>query len=131
MCTSQNYRYGSNPIDIQWDVVRGDTSSLRIDFLENDESTHFDTTDWEYKATAYDSSGDVLDLLDIKVESNHIIVSISANTSKNWGNKYSKIVAELPFDIQVDIPGDCEDTIWTPVIGTIRVIGDVSPGGSL
>jgi hypothetical protein len=40
----------------------------------------------------------------------------------------------LPFDLQVIIEatsGPAEDTVWTPIIGTITVIGDVSPGGSL
>ncbi len=41
------------------------------------------------------------------------------------------VVAELPFDLQVNIPTAGENTIWTPIIGTITVIGDVSPGGSL
>jgi hypothetical protein len=27
--------------------------------------------------------------------------------------------------------GDANDTIWTPIIGTISVIGDVTPGGFL
>jgi hypothetical protein len=38
-------------------------------------------------------------------------------------------VAELSFDLQVIIPagsGEGEDTTWTPVIGTICVLGDVS-----
>ena len=41
------------------------------------------------------------------------------------------VVAELPFDLQVTISDAGEDTVWTPVIGTICVLGDVSPGGSL
>jgi hypothetical protein len=36
-------------------------------------------------------------------------------------------VAELTFDLQVVIENE---TVWTPVIGTISVIGDVT-GGSL
>jgi hypothetical protein len=42
------------------------------------------------------------------------------------------VVAELPFDLQITIPTDGpNDTIWTPVIGTICVLGDITPGGSL
>ena len=58
-------------------------------------------------------------------------VIATPDITKNWGLKYSKIVAELPFDLQAYLPENCEDTVWTPVIGTIRVFGDVSPGGSL
>jgi hypothetical protein len=36
-------------------------------------------------------------------------------------------VTELAFDLQVTIDGA---TVWTPVIGTITVLGDVT-GGSL
>jgi hypothetical protein len=53
------------------------------------------------------------------------------DVTKNWGVKYSKVVSELPFDLQAYLPENCDDTVWTPVIGTIRVLGDVSPGGSL
>jgi hypothetical protein len=38
----------------------------------------------------------------------------------------------LPFDLQITIPAATgEDTVWTPVIGTICVLGDITPGGSL
>ena len=49
----------------------------------------------------------------------------------SWGTAYKTIVAELPFDLQVQISDADEDTVWTPVIGTIRVLGDITPGGSL
>lgn len=133
MCSTGIEKHGANPVDIQWNIVRGDSAKLRIDFLENDETTVFNTEGWLYKATAYDSSGDILDDLPVEISDNYITISVSANTSKNWGTKYSKIVAELPFDIQAFIPvgSGCEDEVWTPVIGTIKVIGDISPGGSL
>ena len=131
MCSIGLEKHGSNPVDIQWNVVRGDTAKLRIDFLENDEITHFDTTGWTYKATAYDPSGDVLDDLVVEVENGYVNIIAFPDITKNWGVKYSKVVAELPFDLQAYLPENCEDTVWTPVIGTIRVLGDVSPGGSL
>jgi len=38
----------------------------------------------------------------------------------------------LPFDLQITIPAASgEPTVWTPVIGTICVLGDITPGGSL
>ena len=49
------------------------------------------------------------------------------------GTKYKPVVAELKFDLQATLPGDGvsggggdEVTKWTPVVGTICVIGDVS-----
>ena len=53
----------------------------------------------------------------------------------NWldAGKYKPVVAELRFDLQATLPGDGvsggggdEVTKWTPVVGTICVIGDVS-----
>jgi hypothetical protein len=38
------------------------------------------------------------------------------------------VVAELSYDLQVT---KSDGTIWTPVIGNIVVIGDVTYGGSL
>lgn len=133
MCSIGLEKHGTNPVDIQWNIVRGDTAKIRIDFLENDEITAFNTEGWAYKATAYDASGDILDDLPVEINEDYITIYVSANTSKNWGTKYSKIVAELPFDLQVFMPvgSGCEDEVWTPIVGTIRVIGDVSPGGSL
>jgi hypothetical protein len=43
-----------------------------------------------------------------------------------WGTGYNSTVAELAFDLQVEI----NDIIWTPVLGTIKVSADVT-GGSL
>jgi hypothetical protein len=43
-----------------------------------------------------------------------------------WGTGYKTIVTELTFDLQVTIDSD---TVWTPLIGTISVIGDIT--GSL
>lgn len=130
-CVSTIEKYGADPAHIQWTVVRGDTATLKVEFLENDESTFYDTEDWAYKATAYDSTGDVLDNLNVEGGDGYVIITIPPNTSVNWGNAYRRVVSELPFDVQVYIPTDCGSTTWTPVIGTICVLGDVSPGGSL
>lgn len=133
MCTTTIQKYGANPANISWRVVRGDTATIDITFLESDEATGWDTDGWTYKATAYDAQGDVLDdliVLPITGQSG-VTIKAPASLTLNWGNKYTSVVAELPFDLQVNIPTDGENTIWTPVIGTICVLGDVSPGGSL
>jgi len=118
--------FGANPANIKWQVVRGDTSSLRIEFFENDEVTPFDTSDWEFAATTYDFRGDVLDELETDAGNGYVDITASAEITGFWGTGYSSTVAELAFDLQVTI----DDTIWTPVIGTITVLGDVT-GGSL
>lgn len=131
MCSPIIEKFGATPANIQWTVVRGDTATFRVDFLENDEVTFFDTSDWTYKATAYDKSGDFLDELIVEVEDGYVIVKAPADLTANWGSAYRSVVAELPFDLQVKIVDGSDITIWSPVIGTICVLGDVTPGGSL
>jgi hypothetical protein len=131
MCSPTIEKFGATPASIQWTVVRGDSASFTVDFLENDEVTSFDTTDWTYSATAYDPTSDVLDELTVTVDGSIVTVTAPAEVTANWGTKYKVVVAELSFDLQATIP-DGESTItWTPVIGTICVLGDVTPVGSL
>lgn len=118
--------FGANPANLKWQVVRGDTSSLRVEFFENDEVTPFDTSDWEYAATTYDFRGDVLDELEVSSGNGYVDITAPADITSLWGSGYTSTVAELAFDLQVTI----DDMIWTPVIGTITVLGDVT-GGSL
>ena len=132
MCSPIIEKFGATPANIQWTVVRGDTATFRVDFLENDEVTFFDTSDWTYKATAYDKSGDILDELIVEDdEEGYVIIKATADVTANWGTAYRSDVAELPFDLQVKIVDGTDTTIWSPVIGTICVLGDVTPGGSL
>ena len=119
--------FGANPVNMQWTVVRGDTAPLRIEFYEDDEATPYDTTDWDYKASAYDAKGDVIDELEISSADGYVDITAPADITALWGTGYSSTVAELAFDLQVTISGE---TVWTPVIGTIKVLGDVT-GGSL
>jgi hypothetical protein len=131
MCTPTIEKYGATPANIQWTVVRGDTAILAVQFLEDDEITGWDTDGWTYIATAYDSNGDVLDALSVSVDGYEIIIECSPDVTERWGSSYKSVVAELPFDLQVTIPGVSVDTIWTPIIGTICVLGDITPVGSL
>lgn len=125
ICCPEEY-FGANPITIKWNVVRGDTAKLRVQFLENDETTVFDTTGWEYEASAYDSRGDILDELEVVVGNGYIDIVAPADTTSEWGTGSGSVVAELAFDLQITI----DDEIWTPVIGKILVLGDVT-GGNL
>jgi hypothetical protein len=136
-CTPQIQKYGADPAIVQWKVVRGDTATLEVEFLEVDETTPFDTDGWTFKATSYDPTGSVLDDLLVTATTGVVTITADACLTQNWGTAYKTIVAELPFDLQVTIPGQAvtgyqaEDIIWTPVIGTICVLGDITPGGSL
>ena len=131
-CSPQIQKYGADPASIQWKVVRGDTASLEVQFFENDEITPFDTDGWTFKATSYDPTGSILDDLAVTATSGVAIITAEPCLTEKWGTAYKTIVAELPFDLQVTIPVDSgESTVWTPIIGTICVLGDITPGGSL
>ena len=127
MCTPTTEKFGATPANIQWAVVRGDYASFTVSFLENDEVTEFDTDGWEFSATAYDPTTDVLDELEVSVDGSVITVSAPAPVTENWGTTYRSVVAELSFDLQAVIPDGLSTITWTPVIGTIRVLGDVTP----
>jgi hypothetical protein len=132
MCTPNLINtLGNKPEQVQWTVTRGDTSFLKIDFLDLDETTHWNTDGWEYSATSYDPQGDVLDSLTVTPYEGYLIISVPASVTGYWGTKYSNVVADLAFDVQVKIPVEDEFIIWTPVIGTIRVLGNVTPGALL
>lgn len=124
-CCPEDY-FGSNPIIIKWNVVRGDTAKLRVQFFENDETTLFSTTGWEYASSAYDSKGDVLDELEVVVGNGYIDIVAASDITANWGIGSASVVAELAFDLEIII----DDTVWTPILGTISVIGDIT-GGNL
>jgi hypothetical protein len=121
-------KFGADPVTIQWRVVRGDTATLKVEFFEDNEIDYYDTSDWDFSATAYDQSGNVLDELTVNIEPGYVVIEACADVTKMWGTGYSSMVAELPFDLQIKTE---EHFVWTPVIGTIYVIGDVTPGGSL
>ena len=132
MCNNNSIKkYGTQPIDMQWNVIRGDTSSLKIEFFNNDENTYWDTTGWTYISTSYDPQSDILDLITVTGYPGYAILTASEELTAYWGTKYGSVVAELPFDLQVVIPTDGTPITWTPILGTIRVLGDVSPGSIL
>jgi hypothetical protein len=135
MCSPSIEKLGASPANIQWTVVRGDTATLKVEFLEDDEVTKYDTTGWTFLATSYDPASDTLDTLTVEsYEEGVVYIIAKPTTTKNWGiTKYKPVVAELKFDLQATIPGDGvsggggdEITKWTPVVGTICVLGDVS-----
>jgi hypothetical protein len=117
--------FGADPAIIKWTVIRGDSSSIIVDFLENDEVTRYNTSTWTFAASTYDPKTDIIDEL-ITVPGNGFVeVKITPDMSANWGTGYKSKVADLNFDLQVTMGS----VVWTPVSGTISVLGDVS--GSL
>ena len=125
--TSSQQILGAAPANIKWNVVRGDTAILQVQFLEADEETNYDTSTWDYTATAYDAVA--REFYDLEVEASAGTAQIVAPdyVTETWGTGIKDNVATLRFDLQVTIDND---EIWTPVIGTIHVIGDVT-GGTL
>lgn len=129
-CSCSNIQnFGASPINLNWCIVRGDTGTLRVKFFETDEETSFDTDSWTYAASAYDNKSGVTYNLTAHGSAGYVDVIAPASVTELWGSGYGSVVAELTFDIQVTMPADGEDTIWTPVIGTISVLGDIT--GSL
>ena len=112
---------GAEPAQIKWRVVRGDTASIMVQFLEADEATSYDTTGWTYIATAYDERLNESYDLDIQVNAGYIKVVAPATMTTTWGVGLK--TADLSFDVQVTT---LDETVWTPILGTIFVIGDVT-----
>jgi len=130
-CPPETLVLGANPANIHWNVVRGDTAKIRISFFESNELTQFDTEGWTYLATAYNPATDIYDELLVIEGDSYVDIIASPEISSSWGVATSGTVAELSFDLEITIPAvapETEDTIWTPVIGTIAVMGDVTRG---
>ena len=119
--------YGLEPVNITWNVVRGDTASLRIDFLEDDEQTTYNITGWDITATVYNPKTEGFQELDVTKEDGYVIVTAEADVTGTWGTGIRARVNELSFDVEVVLD---DNSVWTPVRGFISVIGDVT-GGSL
>jgi hypothetical protein len=119
---------GADPLYFKWNVVRGDTSSIVFQFLENDEVTELDMSDWTFVATAFNNKNQQSYDLDVALTGGQVEVTATSDVTATWGNGISQsAVAELNFDLQAT---NLDGTVWTPVIGTIVVIGDVT-GGTL
>lgn len=127
MCSTGIETFGADPARIQWKITRGDYSSLRIQFLEDDEVTPIDISSWTFLSTAYNPVSGDLDTITVTPGIGYVDLSVSPTLTSTWGIGYSSVVAELTFDLQVTKP---DDVVWTPVIGTICVLGDTT-GGSL
>lgn len=118
-------KVGVDPINIRWNVTRGDSSSIRVQFLESDEATSVDISEWIFESTAFNRKERIFDDLEIEVDGNSVIITATSDLTEFWGTGVNTTVAELTFDLQVIID---RNTVWTPIVGTITVIGDVTGG---
>ena len=123
--------FGADPINIKWSVVRGDTASITVSFLEDDELTPFNISQWDFISTAYDPYSDMVDILTCvkNIQSGTVTITAPAEMTKDWGVGYKKVkINELRFDVQATINGvtNSEDIVWTPIIGSITVLGDLT-----
>ena len=114
--------FGADPAYIKWNVVRGDTARIRVEFYETDGETYQDISTWTFKSSAYDLKTGDFDLLTVTKSTGYVDITAPDTLTKTWGTGQSRLLAELSFDLQVTINSE----IWTPVIGTIVVISDVS-----
>jgi hypothetical protein len=122
--TTIQEQFGNKPINLKWNIVRGDTAKLKVEFLENDELTYFNISSWQFSSSAYDYKGDVLDELDVVKGNGYVEIVAPSDITENWGTGFSSVIAELAFDLEVVIGNE----IWTPIIGTIVVAADVTGG---
>ena len=117
---------GSTPVNIEWNIVRGDTATLRVDFLEDDEATLYDITNWGIEATVYNPKNGVTNELEITKNNGWIVVTAESDLTSQWGDGIRYRANELNFDIEVTLQ---DNTVWTPVIGVISLISDVTGAG--
>lgn len=118
---------GADPLNIVWNVVRGDTSTLKIEFYETDEDTAYTTTGWTYDATAYDPTTDTSYSLTVDDYDGYVIITAADTVTDDWGVGSRYRVAQLEFDLEVTL---ADGSVWTPVRGSISVISDIT-GGAL
>ena len=118
--------FGADPANYQWVIVRGDTGVLKIEFLEDDETTAYDTDGWFFSSSVYDAKGNEITELDTISGDGYVEITATPDITEDWGTGFKGTVAELSFDLQVEV----DDIVWTPIIGTVKVLADVT-GGSL
>jgi hypothetical protein len=114
---------GAAPANVLWNVVRGDTATLLVNFFENDEVTPIDTNNWSFAATAYDPRNNTSYTLIADEGSSAVNITATPEVTELWGSGITSTVAELSFDLEVTRD---DGVIWTPIVGQIKVAGDVT-----
>ncbi len=114
---------GAAPANILWNVVRGDTATLLVNFFENDEVTPIDTDNWTFAASAYDPRTTTKYTLNADEGISSVNITASPEITELWGSGITSTVAELTFDLEVTRD---DGVVWTPIVGQIKVAGDVT-----
>jgi len=114
---------GAAPANILWNVVRGDTATLLVNFFENDEVTPIDTNNWTFAATAFDPRTNTSYPLIADEGNSAVNITATPEVTELWGSGITSTVAELSFDLEVTRD---DGVIWTPIVGQIKVAGDVT-----
>jgi hypothetical protein len=114
---------GAAPANVLWNVVRGDTATLLVNFFENDEVTPIDTDNWTFAATAYDPRNSTSYPLIADEGNSSVNITATPEVTELWGSGITSTVAELSFDLEVTRD---DGVIWTPIVGQIKVAGDVT-----
>lgn len=113
---------GAEPVNVKWNIVRGDDISTTFEFYEDDGVTAKNTTGWTFASSAYDPKTATKYTLTTTSGAGYVTVSALSTMTDDWGTGSSSIVAELIFDLQVTISGEK----WTPILGTIVVRPDIT-----
>lgn len=121
-CSNIPENFGADPAFVQWKVVRGDTARIRIEFYQADGETYYDISTWTFTSSAYDLKNGGFDTLTVTAGSGYVDITAPANLTATWGTGQTSVVTELSFDLEVTIDGE----VWTPVIGKITVLADVT-----
>jgi hypothetical protein len=114
---------GSSPVNVKWNIVRGDTATLRIDFLQDDEVTPYNISSWVIESSVYNPKTGARNDLEITKNSGWIVVTARADLTAQWGDGFRYRVNELNFDVEVTL---ADGTVWTPVVGVVSLISDIS-----
>lgn len=125
MDTCGPHNLKSTPINLKWDVIRGDTAKLKVEFFQNDEVTYIDISTWDFTASAYNSATSTNDELEVVVSTGYVEIIAEPFITETWGvgSNPGGTVANIKFDLQAI---NADDVTWTPIMGNINVIGDIS-----
>ncbi len=116
-------RVGAEPANVVWTLVRGDDAKISFQFLASDGVTPLNVSGWTYSAVAKTSSGVLESLTVTPGASSTVTIHATAVKTATWGtSKPGGVPADLSFDLQVT---KADTTVWTPLIGTMRVLPDV------
>lgn len=127
LANQDDQKVGAKPASITWNVVRGDTASILVSFLQDDQATAYNTSGWTYVAKAYNSKTDTHYALTTEVISGSVKISATPEVTATWGSDQRGRPETLTFDLQVTIDSE---VVWTPIIGVIYVIKDVPAGAN-